>query len=276
MNGENTMNMSEGNEKLIECMEFIRDTEAAKPIDEMDVDLVNECVAFILELKENDIKLSPEEIQERVSKIPFKKTESEAEIKTETTEHIRFNKRRVLFIAATLAALIALLCIASTASQRSIFDMLKERFGTVEQTPPEVRLDVEGQTVIVGTDGCDYETAEEFVEKEHKSVLIPAMLPDDLEIQFLHYVQTEGKEIVSLVFTDSRLTSEVVFNSKIPDKNIYSWENITINDLNCYFGVMEDVSTVQVYFEYNNDTYLFAYNDKQVLIDIIENLELYR
>lgn len=55
--------------ELLAALEFIRDTEARKSVDEMDVDLITECVDFILELTEKDIKLDENEVKNRVDKI---------------------------------------------------------------------------------------------------------------------------------------------------------------------------------------------------------------
>lgn len=273
MKGENTLNISEGNEKLIECLEFIRDTEAAKPVEEMDVDLVNECVAFILELQGRDITLSPEEVAERVSKIPFVDVPEEAQ--NEKVKRI-LNKKRVLVIAACLAALIALLCAVSMSSERNVYNIITDFFGSDDKAPEDVWVDLDGQSIILYSDSRCYSSVEEFVEKEKLSVLIPGKT-SDIEITEVVLMSQGEKRVVSCLFDKSDLTNEIILNSVIPEeiKDVCT-EVITVNEIDCYFCVLEEVSTVQAYFEYNGDTYEFMYNDKQALIDIIENLEEYK
>ncbi len=273
MKGENTLNISEGNRKLLECLEFIRDTEAAKPVEEMDVDLVNECVAFILELQGRDITLSPEEVAERVSKIPFVDVPAKAH-KEKVKRFV--NKKRVLVIAACLAALIALLCAVSMSSERTFYDIITDYFGSDDNAPEDVWVDLDGESIILHSQSRYYNSVEDFVEKENVLVLVPGK-GTGVEITEVALFTQGDNRIIQYVFDNPDLTNEIVLNSVIPEETkAVCTEVITINGIDCYFCVLEDVLTVQAYFEYNGDTYEFKYNDKQALIDIIENLEEYK
>ena len=57
--------------ELIKFLEFIRDTEASKPVDEIDKDLIDACVYVLLDLQDKNTALSPEQIKEKVRAIPF-------------------------------------------------------------------------------------------------------------------------------------------------------------------------------------------------------------
>ena len=71
-------------QELIKKFELLRDLEAEKPIEEMDVSLLTTCVEFILELRGETEMLSPEEVEEKVRKIPFVDTTS-----LNTTENVK-------------------------------------------------------------------------------------------------------------------------------------------------------------------------------------------
>ncbi len=57
--------------KLIKYIMHICDAELSKSVEEIDVDLISQCVGFLLELEGKAVSLTEEEIKKRVDKIPF-------------------------------------------------------------------------------------------------------------------------------------------------------------------------------------------------------------
>ncbi len=64
-------NENRSRKKLIKYIMHIRDVELSKPVQKMDVELISECVRFLLQLKGKTVILTEEEIKERVDRIPF-------------------------------------------------------------------------------------------------------------------------------------------------------------------------------------------------------------
>ena len=64
-------NKNSDNQEFIKKLELLRDLEAEKPVEEMDVSLVKACVELILELRGETVNFTPEEVEEKVRKIPF-------------------------------------------------------------------------------------------------------------------------------------------------------------------------------------------------------------
>lgn len=264
---ENNINSKE---KLIAYLSLIRDQETEKPLDEADNDLIKACVELLLELQGKEVTLSTEDIEELVRKIPFADTEM---IKTVNTKGKvrKFKKKKILLIAAVIAILVAVLSIVSIAFEWNIFEGLKERFGTVFDAP----IGVEQHENSISFENLGeikrYENVEQVIENEDLDILLPTNLPDELTIEMIKVYKVEENEEVSVLFNNN-LSYIVVKNTNIP-KNVINNEIIVVDKIKCYIENLEDVNLVQIHFTHNNNYYYFIHNDKQTLLDIIENLE---
>ena len=113
-------------QELIKKLELLRDIEAEKPIEEMDVSLLTTCVEFILELRGETEILSPEEVEEKVRKIPFVDTTSlntsPENVKSKTT---KIKSRKILLIAAITSLLITIFTFSSIAYNWDVFAEIK-------------------------------------------------------------------------------------------------------------------------------------------------------
>ena len=267
---ENNINSKE---KLIAYLSLIRDQETEKPLDEADNDLIKACVELLLELQGKEVTLSTEDIEELVRKIPFADTEM---IKTVNAKGKvrKFKKKKILLIAAVIAILVAILSIVSIAFEWNIFDALKDKFGTVANAPAGVEQQENGITFYRLDKNKKYKSIEDALEQEDIDILFTRNIPNGLSFRIIKVFENNGIEEVFISFSDENLSCEIKLNSSIPNEvfKIYN-ETIDINNLKCYVIEKDDASLVQIYFSHNNNTYIYTYNDKQVLLEIIEKLE---
>lgn len=260
--------------KLIHFLNFICDYEASKPIEEMDEELIKSCVKVSLKLQNKQVNHSPEFIDEKVRKI-FRKEETEI-TEPEAVKPVKkqINKKKVWLVAACIAILVALFSIVSVANDWDVFDFLSEKFGSVHSAPVEEELDFNGVTVVNRGKGVTYETLEEALQKENIDVLYPAFLPEGTKVQQLLFSQNNGSTELSYIFDNQNLSSNIYFNTQLSQafKDVAT-EIITLDSITYYICEKSDTSSVQVEFEYKGNTYMFYHTDKNVLIEIIENLE---
>jgi len=265
--------MSDKNRKLIKALELIGDYELMKPVDEIDGDLIDATVNWSLRLQNKDITLSTEEIEKMVSMIPFDDTE---ELETNGEVHKSkkvLKKNKVLFIAAIIAILVTLLTIVSVAFEWNIFEELKNRFGTVADTPVNEEIVVDGQTIYMIGENKNYSSIESIFEKEKIKVLFPSELPDDSIIEEIVLYSFAGKEKISFVTNDNSLIFDVVFDQTISKEIKDVYDVLIIENLICYVCDMADLNCTQLYFEYDGNTYFISFVDKQELIRVVKNLK---
>lgn len=267
---ENNINSKE---KLIAYLSLIRDQETEKPLDEADNDLIKACVELLLELQGKEVTLSTEDIEELVRKIPFADTEM---IKTVNAKGKvrKFKKKKILLIAAVIAILVAILSIVSIAFEWNIFEGLKERFGTVFDAP----IGVEQHENSISFENLgeikEYKNIQEVIENEDLGILLPTNLPNGLEINLIKVHNIDGLNETFVSFNDESLSCSIKHNTNIPVEVFNNCDEvIETNELKCYIIDKTDVGLLQIYFNHNNNAYRYTYNDKQVLLDIIENLE---
>ena len=269
-------NKNSDNQEFIKKLELLRDLEAEKPVEEMDVSLVMACVELILELRGETVNLTPEEVEEKVRKIPFveETTTLNTPPKSVKGRSTKVKSRKILLIAAIISILIAIFAVSSIAFDWNIFDELKNRFGTVSDAPVEDKIDANGITITSHGKRKVYDNIEVALEKEEIYVLYPKKLPETVVLKKLMLYQFDSTDEIIFVFSDTNLSYSIMLNKDI-SKSIVSvtTETINISGLNCYLIDKNDVGITQIYFEYKENLYMISYNNKQDLIEIVENLK---
>lgn len=180
-----------------------------------------------------------------------------------------------MFIAAIIAILVTLLTIVSVAFEWNIFEELKNRFGTVADTPINEEMVVNGVTVVMNGEYRDYTDIEQALKSENIDVLYPGNLLNSMNLERLIISNELGLQKLSFAFINKDLSFEILLDAGIEKydvKNI-AVEIVEINDLTCYLFTKTDVEWCQIYFEYEGNAYELSYPDRQELIKIIENLK---
>jgi hypothetical protein len=269
-------NNNSDNQEFIKKLELLRDLEAEKPVEEMDVSLVKACVELILELRGETVNFTPEEVEEKVRKIPFVEETTTLNTPPQSVKgrSTKVKSRKILLIAAIISILIAIFAITSIAFDWNIFDELKSRFGVVSNAPVNGEINVGEITIISHGKRKIYENTEEALKNEEIDILCPTVFPEDVRLNQIMLTSDNNKEKIIFLFENNDFTYSVTYCQNIPDDvKIVSTDILILNDKECYVNDMADIGVVQVYFEFDDDLYFLSYKNKQDLIDIIENLK---
>jgi len=269
-------NKNSDNQEFIKKLELLRDLESEKPVEEMDVSLVMACVELILELRGETVNFTPEEVEEKVRKIPFveETTTLNTPPKSVKGRSTKVKSRKILLIAAIISILIAIFAVTSIAFDWNIFDELKNRFGTVADTPVNEEVNINGITITSQGERRIYTTMEEALKKERINILYPSELPPNLKVNQLLLYRENTNYKVTFVFNDEKLLYSVVLEQEVSvDIKSIANEIITINGIDCYLLEMNDIGISQIHFDYNGNMYKLSYTNKQDLIEVIENLK---
>lgn len=265
-------NNMQNKEKLLYYLEIIRDNQALKPPEEMNRELLEGTIDLLLKLQNKKADLTPEEIKERVRKIPFVETPDFEDAPQKTRKKI--NKRKILLIAAIIAILCTLLSIASIAFEWSIFDMAKEKFGSVFNVPIDEVQNENGISYENHGQSRKYDSFDEFLKFENIDVLIPSNLPPDIKIEQIHVAEIDGHMEITFIFDNCVVDYTILLECDVSEINInISDESLNINNFKCYINRMEDINLIQIYFEHQGNYYKIGGSDEQILLNIIENLE---
>ena len=258
--------------KLIHFLNFVCDYEASKPIEEMDEELIKSCVKVLLELQDKHVKHSPEFIDEQVRKI-FRKEETEiTEPETVKTNKKQINKKKVWLVAACIAILVALFSIVSFSSERSVVDVLEDFLGTYEFIPF-------GKEVTLGNDsyqkegsGKQYKSIENLIETEKIDLLYPFNTKEKVELITVGNINKN--EYIHIKFENPSLFIKITINSKLTQETINLCnKKITLNGIDYYLCIMDDISQAQAYFMYKNNLYIITHVNEELLMEILNNME---
>lgn len=269
-------NNNSDNQEFIKKLELLRDLEAEKPVEKMDVSLVMACVELILELRGETVNFTPEEVEEKVRKIPFveETTSLNTPPKSVKGRSTKVKSRKILLIAAIISILIAIFAVTSIAFDWNIFDELKNRFGTVFNVPVNQEVEMGEFTVISNGKSVFYDDIEMALKKENLNIMYPTQLPDNVTLNRISFYVENKKEIISFTFNDKNLIYSVTLNQSLSnDIKSVANEVLNINKIECYIIDMPDINSIQIHFEYNKGVYKIIYTDKQELIEIINNLK---
>lgn len=261
-------------EKLIEFFQFLLNKEIDKPLGEMNSEAVDNYIKILLYLQDKHIELSSEFIDEQVRKI-FRKEDTTAVIPdTVKTKKNYFNKKKVWLVAACIAILVALFSIISVANDWNVFDFLTEKFGSVHSSPIGEEQEFNGLSVFVDGNATNYPTIEDALKSEKADILYPATLPDGTKVTDIMFSKGTGTTKVHFTFNDAELFLKVSCDEKLSKTIKNDATHVQeINHITCYICKMTDINSYQINFEYKGNTYAFNHSNKDLLVEIIGNLE---
>lgn len=262
----------QSNEDLIKMLLFIRNKELDKPSDEMDDDLITACTEALLDLQNKEVTLSPEEIEERVKKIPFVETTDAKTVKAKP----QTTKKRILLIAAIITVLFVILSLPSTAT--TDWDLyallLSEKFGSVADAPEGVTFYENGTSYGVYGPAKIYASIDELMESENPDILLPTDSSDTLTIKDIMVAQESGYKLINIRFKEG-LSYTVYKNAPIPQSIFDNVKPVTIGNTAVYIEDLADVNHYQVYFSYKGDYYCIIHSEKEPVHEILNELEPY-
>lgn len=249
-------------ERIFSKVDAILNTELNKPYEEIDDNLVNECVDFLMEMEGNEEKITKEEIQSNIDAIPF--TENKP-------AKVRRTFRRTLLAAACFAVLLLLLNLAAMAFGVDVASVLKEWRDSIVQLIGGEHLDVGEVTVILPDYCASYKSIGELLKAEELNILYPSNLPGGAVIQTVRCLEYDGRKEVIFGLSDTSLAVDVTLDSPLTDDIITKADSVeTVASLVCYITVRADF--IQANFVYEGNAYRIQTNERETLMFIIENL----
>lgn len=266
------INNDESNQVIIDKLKAIIEIESAKSISEQDIDLIDECVDYLMEL-ENGIELTEEEIEEGKQQI-YKLLDK----KKKPQKKFRF---KGLLIAACLAAMLLLVNFVAMACGVNTISVLKKLGHNIIEMVEGEKEEYGGVTIIKENESLSFDSLSDFKKNTTFDVLCPTVFPKGIKLKKITVTGSYDSlnnyngtcYTVALITNDPMVSMIVHTNPNYPndfmtDSGLLSEK---IGGYICYYFIEE--STIRCYFVYENITYVVKAHNKEDLKNIIENLK---
>lgn len=266
------INNDESNQALIKKLRAIIEIESLKPISEQDVDLIDECVDYLMEL-ENGIELTDEELENGKKQIYMLLDKNK-----KPQKKLKF---KGLLIAACLAIIMLLANFVALACGIDTVSILKEWGHSIIEMFEGEKEEYGGVTIIKENESLSFDSINDFKNNTSFDVLCPMVLPDGVELKKIKVTGSYDSQnnYISTYYTVAFITNNssesiiVHTNPSYPKDfmNEPTLDKEEIYGYTCYFFV-ED-STIQCTFVHKNVTYIIKSQNRSNLENIIKNLK---
>lgn len=245
--------------RTIKLLGEIISSESAKPDDEADFALIEECENLLCELLDADISLSEEDIAARIKKI------------TQKNSKILFGKtkKRISRVVAIACSSIVL-CIGVGAAACMIDPKILDGIRTILKYNVGESIDIDGITFTNGGKVKEYKTIDELLADNQIDIMYPHELPEGVYIEDV-YVSAEGLFPIEIALSNNGMI--FIYDTDIEDyeklKTIS--DGIEINGNIFYVKQTHEQWTAWVY----NDLYMYQItcSNREDLQIIMEGLE---
>ncbi len=263
---ENNRDKTAENEILKDKLMAIILLESAKDYKKMDSDLVTECVDFLMELEGKE-RLTKEEIERRVNKIPFKGKVTA--LNSYAKKKLR--AKRIAVIAAILAVLITLFGILAVGSGNIVSDFVRKVGNSISEILDGGPVEYGGVTIYESDKTITYSSLEEFKESEDIEILYPSWLPGDEKIVGIYHTVLGEVEEYDLYTDDLNCGVTIVVGANLDEEAELSCEKKEVAGHTVYY--FDAPEFVQGDFVYENNLYRVKADNEDNLFRIIENLK---
>lgn len=211
----------------------------------MDTDLINECIETISLIDGDKEQISDEKIKAMRHNIDAQYNKwQQGELKG------RFSVKKAAFIAATFIFVFTVSFSIANAFRYNIIQMLVhwggETFNLSISSQPKYQDDNESKTEIINNNEV-FESPEEAIKGIHPVPMLPVWVPEGFTFKYAEKVVRASNTIIILYYTDSE-NGTVIFDMTVYNAN---------NQVNSNSSFEKDESELQIYEKNDIKHYIF-------------------
>jgi hypothetical protein len=253
------------------------DKEIDKPLEEQDIDLINEYTAYLDELDDNKIDTSSDAYLKIKSDNIQKLLKYENKFNNTQNKRFNFTWKRIL-----VAAIVISLLTAGTVTIANRYNLFEQIGSALFDFPVNEVVKVDGQDVVFLGETREYNTIEEFMKGESiESLLYPTYVPEGVTFNNISGSGQTGFLSFTLNYIDDNTSEQTTnFTFWINEKPEFNEEEYFAGDtvyehngINFYILNIEN-SNNYIQFYYDNFFYSIYSSDSSIIYEIIEGIEV--
>lgn len=260
------------NQEIIKKLRAIIDLEESKPLAERDVDLITECVDYLMEL-EQGVELTQEELEKEKQKIyAYNKNLNKP------AKRLKF---KGLLVAACFVILMLLANFVAIACGVDTISILKEWGHRIVEMFEGEEAEYKGYTIIKQGEIVNFDSVDDFENNTQINILYPTVFPQNIELKTITLVGSydESNNYTSDYYTVSFITnnpniSVIVHTNPSYIKSFITNESLSFVDINGYECYIDNVNqNIHATFVCQDNTYIVKSNSLDELKLIVSNLK---
>ncbi|MBE6630740.1 MAG: hypothetical protein E7624_07835 [Ruminococcaceae bacterium] len=250
--------------------------ELQKADEEMDMDLVEESLAYIEQVMNNDTVLEEGTLDAKYQEVLAKASQKQD---VQPTRIVKRSKKRAVrkfffILAAAITVLFTTLTIAARiCGYKNAWEFVYQKAIELRCFDTEDSFEEEGITLIGNGEIETFSSFEEFLEKENLDVLYPQPLPEGLKIDTItKYCFEDGSCNYTIRFNNNQIFMTLKNYSSV-DLNSLDYAESYIYQEKTFYIKQEPLGFYQAICHYENFEYTINCADYDTLIAIIHSMK---
>lgn len=256
----------------------IIDNEMAKNVDEIDMELVNECQEELAEL------MAEERTERFAGQDASTSAESEyagnlssrgrTHAKGHTACYVKKRIRLAVLLAAVflIAALAGLTVVASSKGYASAFEYVSAMAKDLFNMNDGETVEDDNITIIKNGEYTNYTSVEQMVREEKLDIMYPKDLPDELEIDEVIFTTTNDNWVIDFVTKNSETYLSIKNVYSIKDDELKNNASEIVSYDQYIFYIIQKDASYQAICHTNDKEYIVKTNNYDYLEALIASL----
>lgn len=243
------------------------DDEIDQPPNRQNIDLVRECVDFIMDIDDAEKSLTAEDIRRETQNILQKYNNSRHKT-------LKRGIKKTISAAVCIILILSALNLIAFAFGYNPLNILKQWGSRILDMPGNSIFVKDEITFFKSNIKHQYDSVSDLISGENLNIAYPGYLPDGILLNRIDCIETGDFFTYIFVFSKNTLSFEI--SGQYPDDIIENLEKsgeiYQINDITFYILSLDDKSR-QAVFIFNDMLYTIRYDDYSRLIKITENIK---
>lgn len=252
--------------QLISYLNKVIDDEIDKPLGKQNLDLVHECVDFIMEIDNKEIRLTEDDIRRETQNILQKY--NNRKIKSLNSKHLKS-----VFIAACIVLALFVMNTIALAFGYDALSLIKQWGKDLLNISEGIAVEKDGITFIRSDVEHKYKSVSDLFKGEKIDILFPDYLPEGVVLKQIDCISVNSNNRYIFTFNTGELSFDI--SGEYSDNIIKTLESsneiLENNNITYYITSMDDGSR-QSMFICKNKLYTVRYNDYSELLKIIKSI----
>lgn len=251
------------------------DEEIEKPDNEMDKDLIEECLKYVEVVMGEDGDIDEAMLEAKYQEVMAKAPQMQVSVPTKI---IRGKKRSVRKFFCILAAAITILFTALTITAKiygynNAWEFVYQKAIEIMELDAGKKIEDDNITIISDEKKEEFASVEEFLSKENLNILYPQSLPDTLKIKTIYKITTSEDHHIYIIHFNKESVSILIRDNYAVNLNEFDNSTTFICNEKTFYVKQHTDSHYEALCHANGFEYDVNCENYETLVAILQNMK---